>query len=149
MTDLAAWAGRVASPVAAEQALIDDVQQRFGIRHAALVSTGRAGLTLLLRAMRRLAPAGRDEVIVPSYTCYSVAASIVRAGLRPRVVDIAPDTLDFVPGELAATDVTRVLAIIATNLYGLPSDLAGAGRIRPPARRAGHRRRGAGHGGVD
>ena len=87
------------------------------------MSTGRAGLTLLLRAMRRLAPAGKDEVVLPSYTCYSVAASVVKAGLRPRLLDIAPDTLDFAPGELAAADFTRVLAIVATNLYGLPSDL--------------------------
>ena len=37
---------------------------------------------------------------MPSYTCYSVAASVVKAGLRPRIVDISPDTLDYDPAEL-------------------------------------------------
>jgi dTDP-4-amino-4,6-dideoxygalactose transaminase len=99
------------------------IRERFGIRHCELTCTGRAGLTLLLKAMRRLAPAHRDEVVIPSYTCYSVAASVVKAGLRVRIVDISADTLDYAPDALAKTDLSRVVAIIATNLYGLPNDL--------------------------
>jgi perosamine synthetase len=110
------------------------INRRFGVKHAFLTSTGRAGLTLLLRAMRHLAPATRDEVILPSYTCFSVAASIVKAGLRPRVVDICPDTLDYAPHRLSEADFTRVLAIVATNLYGLPNDLPGLSDV---ARRKG------------
>jgi perosamine synthetase len=113
----------------APEALAEDFRARFGVRHCRLASTGRAGLTLLLNALRRLAPADRDEVVIPSYTCYSVAASIVKAGLKPRLVDIAPETLDFVPAELASTDFTRVLAIIATNLYGLPNDMPALSRV--------------------
>ena len=80
-------------------------------------------MTLLLQAMKRLAGPTRDEVLMPSYTCYSVAASAVKAGLRVRLVDVNPDTLDFDHDDLARTDVTRALAIVATNLYGLPNDL--------------------------
>ena len=80
-------------------------------------------MVVALKALRRLAPADRDEVILPSYTCYSVAASIAKAGLRPRLVDISPETLDFAPAGLADADFGRVLAIIATNLYGLPNDM--------------------------
>lgn len=98
------------------------VGARFGVRHVALTSTGRAGLTLLLRALRRLSPK-RTEVVLPAYTCYSVAASVVKAGLAPRLVDVDPDTLDFSPGDLARADFSRTLAIVATNLYGLPSAL--------------------------
>lgn len=88
-----------------------------------MTSTGRAGLTLLLQAMCRLAPPDRREVVLPTYTCYSVAASVVKAGLTPRLVDIDPETLDFDHAELGRTDFRRVLAIVATNLYGLPNDL--------------------------
>lgn len=123
------WSGRALSSQSGERALLDDVRERFGVRHAALVSTGRAGLTLLLRAMRRLAPAGRNEVVLPSYTCYSVAASVLKAGLRPRIVDIEPETLDFAPGELATTDFSKALAVIGTNLYGLPSDMPALVRL--------------------
>ena len=45
------------------------------------------------------------------------------AGLRPRVVDIDPATLDYDPAALAGADCRRVLAIVATNLYGCPNDL--------------------------
>jgi dTDP-4-amino-4,6-dideoxygalactose transaminase len=91
-------------------------------------------MTLLLRALRRLAAPGRDEVILPSYTCYSVAASIVKAGLKPRVVDISPETLDYAPDQLAAADFSSVLAVIATNLYGQPNNLPSIART---AREAG------------
>ena len=76
-----------------------------------------------MRALRRLARPGADEVIVPAYTCYSVPASIVKAGLRPRLVDVDPDTLDYDRAALDAADTSRVLAIVATNLYGIPNDL--------------------------
>jgi dTDP-4-amino-4,6-dideoxygalactose transaminase len=96
---------------------------RIGIKHCHPTCTGRAALTILLRAMRRLAPLERDEVIVPSYTCFSVPASVVRAGLKPRVVDIDPESLDYDEARLERADHRRVLAIVATNLYGLPNDM--------------------------
>lgn len=105
------------------------IRHRFGVRHCELTSTGRAGLTLLLKGMRRLAPPDRDEVVIPSYTCYSVAASIAKAGLRPRIVDISPGTLDYSPDALGRTNFSRVLALIATNLYGSPSDLPALGSL--------------------
>ena len=97
-------------------------RETFGVRHSVLTSTGRAGMTMLMRALSGLAP-GRNEVVVPSYTCYSVAASIVKAGLRPRIVDIDPTTLDYSLDDLGTVEFRRVLAIVATNLYGLPNDL--------------------------
>lgn len=121
-SDLATWLGLVAT-ADGTAALEAALRARFGDRHYGLTSTGRAGMTLLLRAMRRLAGAGRDEVVMPTYTCYSVAASAVKAGLKVRLVDIDPATLDYRPEALAGADFRRVLAIIGTNLYGLPSDL--------------------------
>jgi perosamine synthetase len=121
--DLAAWTlalGRRTDYVAE---LERTVCTRVGATACATFSTGRAGLAVLLRALRRLHPDRGDEVIVPAYTCYTVAASVVVAGLRPRLVDIDPQTLDLDPAALEATDTSRVLALIATNLYGLPGAL--------------------------
>lgn len=132
--DLARWGRLALSAGDVAAGLTDAISARFGIPHAFLTSTGRAGMTLLLRALRQLASAERDEVVLPSYTCYSVAASIVKAGLKPRIVDISPETLDFDRGALADTDLRRVLAIVATNLYGLPGDLPALTRL---ARAAG------------
>jgi dTDP-4-amino-4,6-dideoxygalactose transaminase len=123
LADLGAWAGACFLAGAAEARLHDEVTRQFGVRHCFSTSTGRAGLTLLLRALRQLATADRDEVVIPAYTCYSVAASVVKAGLRPRIVDVLPGTLDFDPEALERSDFSRVLAVIATNLYGIPNDL--------------------------
>ena len=127
--DLLRWTALAASRTDVSAALHQELCARFSIRHAFLTCTGRAGLTLLLRAMRRLAPSHRDEVVVPSYTCYSVAASVVKAGLRPRIVDVSPATIDYDPAELENTDFSRVLALVATNLYGLPNDLPALAKI--------------------
>jgi dTDP-4-amino-4,6-dideoxygalactose transaminase len=121
--DLLKWAALAASRRDTQAVLRDAVAARFGLRHAFLTSTGRAGMTILLRAMRTLAPAQKTDVVLPSYTCFSVAASVVKAGLRPRIVDIDPATLDYEAHALKETDVSRVLAVVATNLYGLPNDL--------------------------
>ena len=120
--DLLRWAGRALSS-SANDGLRRSLNERLGAGHYFMTGTGRAGMTILLRALRRLAPAGRDEVLVPSYTCYSVAASAIKAGLKVRIVDVNPGTLDYAPADLEAADFTRVLAIVATNLYGLPSNL--------------------------
>lgn len=120
--DLARWIGRVLTGSDARDSLRRVVCQTFAVRYCLPVSTGRAGLTVLLQAMSRLAP-DRREVLVPAYTCFSVPASIVKAGLRPRLVDIDPATLDLAPAALAEVDGRGVLAVIATNLYGMPNDL--------------------------
>jgi perosamine synthetase len=122
LADVWRWALAASKGAANRTGLEATLGERFGTR-AFLTCTGRAGLTVLLRAMHRLSPGRGDEVIVPAYTCYSVPASIIRAGLRPRVVDIDPATLDYDPAALAGADCRRVLAIVATNLYGCPNDL--------------------------
>ena len=126
--DLVRWLGVGLSAPTAAGALSSALATRFAVRHVFMTSTGRAGLTVMLRAMRRLRPE-RTDVVVPGYTCYSVPASIVKAGLRPRFVDIVPETLDYTPGALAAIDHRQTLAIIATNLYGLPNDLPALERL--------------------
>src|ERR1700754_4408975 len=63
--------------------------QHGGHRHCRLMSTGRAAMVLALQSMRDAVSDTRlTEVIVPAYTCYSVPASVIRAGLQPRLCDI-------------------------------------------------------------
>jgi dTDP-4-amino-4,6-dideoxygalactose transaminase len=93
-------------------------------QQAWVLSSGRASMMLLLQAMRDVEGTGkRNEVIIPAYTCYSVPAAIERAGLVPRICDIDPRTLSYDANALARQPTERVLAIVSSNLYGLPNAL--------------------------
>lgn len=108
---------------------------RFGLAGCEFVSSGRAGMTLLLQTLYELrGEPERNEVLIPGYTCFSVPASIERAGLRVRVCDIDPRTLDYDAARLANFDFSRVLAVVSANLYGMPNDL---GAIEAVARQHG------------
>lgn len=122
-TDLAWWARHAFTDRDPVGRFGDDIRARLGVRHCTFVSTGRAALTVALHALKTLDTRGRDEVVIPSYTCFSVASSVVKAGLKIRLADVHPTTLDVDPDALNRLDTSRVLAIVATNLYGMPNDL--------------------------
>src|SRR5210317_1112301 len=71
-----------------------ELKDFYGVKHCFLVSSGKAALTLILRALHDLYP-DRDEVLIPAFICYSVPSAIVRAGLKVKLCDVNPDTLDF------------------------------------------------------
>lgn len=77
-----------------------ELRKYFGVKYCFFVSSGRAALTLILQALKDLHP-DRDEVLIPAYTCYTVPSAIVRAGLKVKLCDIDPKTLDFDFDELA------------------------------------------------
>jgi perosamine synthetase len=91
-----------------------------------VLSSGRASMMLILEAMRDVETqrgTGRNEIIIPAYTCYSVPAAIERAGLLPRICDIDPRTLSYDANALARQPTERALGIVSSNLYGLPNAL--------------------------
>lgn len=93
----------------------------FGVRHVFLVSSGQAALALALRSLAVLSR--RREVVVPAYTCFSVPAAVVRAGLPMRVADVSPRTFEFDHTALAEAMGPDTLAVIAAHLFGITGDL--------------------------
>jgi dTDP-4-amino-4,6-dideoxygalactose transaminase len=67
--------------------LEEELKDYFNVRHVFLVSSGKAALTIILRALKSLAPE-KNEVLIPAYTCYSVPSSIVKADLKTSLCDI-------------------------------------------------------------
>jgi dTDP-4-amino-4,6-dideoxygalactose transaminase len=65
----------------------------------------------------------RREVVVPAYTCFSVASAVARAGLTIRLCDVDPETFDLDLDALVRLDLTRALCIVPSGLYGLPGEL--------------------------
>jgi perosamine synthetase len=90
------------------------------------VSSGRAALALILQTLREQADAGRDEVVIPAYTCFSVPSAVVRTGLKVVPCDVDPRYLDFDQGMLPRLVSSKTLCIVANHLFGLPArmDLA-------------------------
>lgn len=85
------------------------------------VSSGRAALTILLKALRQ--DSDRREVVIPAYTCFSVPSAVARAGLTIRLCDVDPKTLDLDLNALVRLDLEKALCIVPSGLYGLPGDL--------------------------
>ena len=134
LPDLAYWLQAQFNNSRALEEFRQSICDRYGVRYCFFVSTGRAAFSLVLQAMRELAPAEKDEVIIPSYTCYSVPASVARAGLKVRICDIDAKTLDYDYAALEQADFTRVMCVASANLYGIPNDLP---RLRAIARNNG------------
>lgn len=108
-----------------QEQLVQTLRQLSGHGFVWSLSSGRAAMTLLLRAMYVAAGnPDRTQIIIPAYTCYSVPAAVERAGLEVRLCDVDPGTLGMDPDELLRCDFSRVLAVISANLYGVPNDLA-------------------------
>lgn len=121
--DLIVWLGRALSGVDDRPRFTQAMAERYNIQPPLMMSSGRAAMTLIMQTLRGLSDGERDEVIIPAYNCYSVAASASLAGLKLRPCDIDPATLDYRWDKLEAMDFSRVLAVTSANLYGLPNDL--------------------------
>jgi dTDP-4-amino-4,6-dideoxygalactose transaminase len=133
LSDLARGAARSASSATIVQ-LRRGLSAAGGRQRAWLASTGRAAMTLALTAMKRASgDPRRIEVVFPGYTCYSVPASVQRAGLVPRICDVDPATLSPNFDSLAGVDLSRVLAIVSANLYGVPNALEEMESLAHPA----------------
>lgn len=99
-----------------------EIAAYLGASTVHLVSNGKAALTLVLRALHAMRPARR--VVIPAYTCFSVPAAVIRAGLDPVLVDIDPATFDFDDRSLRrALESPDVLCVVPTHLFGIPSDV--------------------------
>ena len=99
------------------------------VKYCILGNSGRSVLYMLLEALKREDEEGRDEVLIPGYTCYSVAASVAKAGLKIKVYDIDPQTLSPDPDSLRRSASNRTLAIVHLHLFGIPTPIDGLKEI--------------------
>ena len=86
----------------------------------ALVSSGRAGLRLLLETSGLESGA---EIIIPGYTFGLLVPAIRASGFTPVPVDVHRHTFQMHPEQAAAAVTPRTGAILATHLFGEPCDM--------------------------
>ncbi len=97
------------------------LNQLMGNTSCHLVSSGRAALTLILRGLKRRSQ--RSRVIIPAYSCPTVAQSVLQAGLEPIMCDVSPQTLGLDRQALTGLIDHQVLAVVPVHLYGLAQDI--------------------------
>jgi perosamine synthetase len=92
---------------------------RVGARYGIAFAYGRSAIMASLKALN----ISQAEVILPAYICVVVAEAVVMSGNRPVFVDIdlADYNMDLQALKDALTPQTQ--AIIATHLYGYPTDV--------------------------
>jgi dTDP-4-amino-4,6-dideoxygalactose transaminase len=96
-----------------------------GVEHAVAVSSGTAGLHLLLHA---LGIGAGDVVVVSTFTFVASAAAITYVGATPVFVDSELDTWNLDPSLVEAAIVaesakgTKPKAVLAVDLYGRCAD---------------------------
>ncbi len=89
-------------------------------KYAVAVSSGSAALDCAVQALQL--PRG-SEIILPAFTIISCAASVIRAGYIPVLVDADARTWNM-NTELIEQKITpKTKAIMAVHIYGLPVDM--------------------------
>jgi len=102
-----------------------ELNEYFGVKYTFLLSSGKAALTIILRSLKEMFP-GRNEVLIPAFSCYSLPSAIIRAGLKVRLCDIDTESMDFDYEQLSAVlsqDIDNILCIVPVHLFGLPSNI--------------------------
>ncbi len=100
-----------------------------GVKHAFDFNSGRTALSVILRALVEMSNDKRDVVVMPAYTCFSVASSIAKCGLGIMLCDVDPKTLDYDFEQLDKSDFSRVIALIGCSLFGKLCDWDSLNRI--------------------
>ncbi len=96
------------------------VADRAGRRHGIAVSSGTAGLHLLLAGLD-IGPG--DEVITTPFSFVASANCILMAGAKPVFVDIHPQSLNLDPAAIEAAITPKTKAIIAVEVFGNPAGM--------------------------
>ena len=100
-----------------------------GSGHCLFGPSGRSLLYLLLVMLAGREDKRRNEVLVPGYTCYSVPAAVVKAGLKLRFYDLEPESFNPLSASVKENCNPNTLAIISQHLLGIPADVRAISQI--------------------
>jgi perosamine synthetase len=82
-----------------------------------------SGTSALVATLMAHGIAAGDEVIVPAFSFFATASSVLSVGARPIFADIDPSTFCLSPTDAEAMITPRTVAIMPVHLYGHPADM--------------------------
>jgi perosamine synthetase len=94
--------------------------QYVGRKYGIAVCNGTAALELAVTALK-LEPGG--EVIIPAFTIISCALAVIRAGLKPVLVDSDPVNWNMDVSQIEKKINSNTEAIMVVHTYGLPVNM--------------------------
>lgn len=92
----------------------------IGIKHAFALSSGRAALRIILKALDL--PSG-SEVMIPAHTDESVPWAIIQEGLKPVFLDVKSEDGNINIKEIERNVNENTKVIIATHIFGNICDI--------------------------
>jgi len=102
------------------------VAQRAGCHQGVGVSSGTAGLHLVLKALG-IGPG--DEVVTTPFSFVASANVIEYVGAKPVFVDIDPSSLNMDPNRIEAAITDRTKAVLAVEAFGNPMHMDTVAKI--------------------
>ncbi|CAN2170279.1 WecE Predicted pyridoxal phosphate-dependent enzyme apparently involved in regulation of cell wall biogenesis [Candidatus Nanopelagicaceae bacterium] len=93
----------------------------LGVREVVAVSSATTGIELALATSLNLKTG--DEVLVPAFTFPACINSVIARGLKPRLVDIDPVTLNIDVDQLSQTITRKTKLVIPVDAFGTPCNI--------------------------
>jgi perosamine synthetase len=110
--------------ISSEGPFVKQFEELFSTRteraYGVAVSNGSVALDVAIVA---LGISAGDEVIMPAFTIISCAASVVRVGALPVLVDSDPVTWNMNVEYIESRITSRTKAIMVVHIFGLPVDM--------------------------
>ena len=100
--------------------LEQSIASYLDVNHAIGLASGTDALVLALRA---LDIGAGDEVIIPAYTFFATAGTVISVGAKPVFVDIDPVSYEIDVTQIEDRITSRTKAIIPVHLYGHPAEM--------------------------
>lgn len=107
-----------------------DLKSYLGTEYCFLFSSGTAALYVVLQALTKTTQ--KNEVIVPAYTCPSVAAAVIKSGLKVRLCDLGGLSFDMDLECLKRLVSDKTLCIVCVHLFGIPTPVHKIREIATP-----------------
>ncbi len=98
----------------------ESIAAYLGVKHAIGLASGTDALVLALRALN--IGAG-DEVIIPAYTFFATAGTVMSVGAKPVFVDVDPQSYQIDVSKIKSAITPKTKAIIPVHLYGHPAEM--------------------------